>query len=93
MLLHLEAGTCNSGVGLDKINQLAIECYQAQRYKSSNANFRFKCPTCQTPFAFMSGILQHAESDCCKEDLGSESPLGRFLELARFSIDCENSEY
>ncbi|KAL3471585.1 hypothetical protein BJX99DRAFT_237093 [Aspergillus californicus] len=89
MMLHLEAGTCDSGVDLDKINRLAFECYQAQRYKSLNPNFNFECPTCQTPFAYMSGILQHAESDCCEEELGSESPLGIFLE---FLIDCESSE-
>ncbi|KAL5332132.1 hypothetical protein BJX70DRAFT_385047 [Aspergillus crustosus] len=92
MMLHLEAGTCDSGVDLGKINQLAFECYKAQHYKSSNANFDFECPSCQTPFSFMSGILQHAESDCCEEGLSSESPLGIFLEFARSSIDCEGSE-
>lgn len=92
MMSHLEAGTCGSGVDLDEINQLAFECYQAQWYKSLNANFDFKCPTCQTPFAYMSGLLQHAESDSCEAGLGGTSPLGIFLEFSRSSIDCEGSE-
>ncbi|KAL3435051.1 hypothetical protein BDV09DRAFT_81993 [Aspergillus tetrazonus] len=92
MMLHLEAGTCTSGVDLDEINHLAFECYQAQSYKSSNTNFNFECPTCQTPFLFMSGLLQHIESDCCEEELGSESLLGTFLEFARSRIIYESSE-
>ncbi|PYH40069.1 putative C2H2 finger domain protein [Aspergillus saccharolyticus JOP 1030-1] len=92
MMLHLEAGTCDSGVDVDMINQLAFECYEALQYKSSNANFNFECPTCQTPFAYMSGILQHAESDICEVGLDSISPLRIFLEFARSSIECESSD-
>ncbi|KAL2810864.1 hypothetical protein BDW59DRAFT_66056 [Aspergillus cavernicola] len=91
MMLHLEAGTCHSGVDLDELNQLAFNCHQAQSYKSNNPDFDFECPSCQTPFLFMSGLLQHAESDCCEEELGSGDPLGIFLEFARSRIVCESS--
>lgn len=60
MMLHLEAGTCVSSVDLEEINWLASECYQAQNHKSDNSEFDYECPTCQTLFTFISGLLQHA---------------------------------
>ena len=88
MMLHLEAGTCDSGVDMDEINQIAFDCRQSQSYKSNNLDFVFECPTCQTPFLFLSGLLQHAESGYCEEWLESGDPLGIFLDLVR---SCESS--
>lgn len=82
MMLHLEAGTCVSDVDLDEINQLAFECYQAQNYESNNLDFDFECPTCQTPFSFMSGLLQHAESNYCDEVLEEEVRLAYLFILS-----------
>ncbi|KAH7117329.1 hypothetical protein EDB81DRAFT_668295 [Dactylonectria macrodidyma] len=86
MVLHLEARTCTSGIGLEEITDLAFECRQSRHYASENPDFDFECPTCQTPFAYISGLLQHAESDCCDEELGENSPLGIFLRFVRSRI-------
>lgn len=80
MVLHLEAGTCASGVTVDDVTDIAFDCYQSKRYTSDHPNFNFKCPTCGTAFSFMSALLQHAESDYCDENLADEMrPLGKFL--------------
>jgi uncharacterized protein (DUF983 family) len=44
---------------------------------------KFMCPTCQTTFLHMSGVLQHAESDRCDEDLGQGRPLWKFLRFVQ----------
>lgn len=78
MLLHLEAGSCESGRDLDFVNDVASKCRQSDSYKSNNPDFDFQCPTCKTLFSFMSGLLQHAESDACEEDV-QQKPLGQFI--------------
>ena len=86
LILRLEAGTGVSNVDLDEINQLALECYHAQNYESNNLDFDFECSNCQTLFSFMSGLLQHAESDDCDEVLERGSQLSIFIYFVRSRI-------
>ncbi len=83
MVLHLEAGTCESGVDNDWVAQVAFECHASQSFTSDDDGYDFMCPTCQTPFLYVSGVLQHVESDCCDENFGGGKPLWRFLHFVR----------
>jgi hypothetical protein len=81
MVLHLEEGTCKSGVDLSDVNDYASECHASNKYHDDDGDY--KCPTCKKYFRYMSGLLQHAESDSCDETLrkrrGSLSIFLRFL--------------
>lgn len=78
MVLHLEAGTCESGVDNEVVVDVALDCYQSRHYTNDDDDeFDFKCPTCDTPFLYMSGVLQHSESDFCNGTI--EGPLRKFL--------------
>jgi hypothetical protein len=83
MVLHLEAGTCDAGVGGSDIVDLAFECYQSAKYTTDDdADYDFQCPTCEAQFDYMSALLQHAESDSCDEklEIGSLAKFLRFLD-------------
>jgi len=81
MVLHLEAGTCESGADSDRVTEIAFDCYQSGKYTcDDNSEFDFECPTCNTPFTWMSGLLQHVESDSCDEQLAKRGPSGASLE-------------
>ena len=87
MVLHLEAGTCDSGVDSDRVNEIACECYQSKKYtRNDDSGYDFECPTCSKPFTLMSGLLQHVESDNCDEELDRWQPLGKFLHFLRSQI-------
>lgn len=86
MMLHLEAGSCSSGTNAGFVDDLAHECYQSSRYISNDAEYDFSCPDCETLFLWMSGLLQHAESNACKVSLGKNSPLGKFLHFVRLRV-------
>lgn len=83
MMLHLEIGTCPSGVDWSDIDEYARECRQSRAYlgdDDDDDDYMYKCPTCEKPFRFMSAVLQHAESEPCSEDLSRWSgPLAIFL--------------
>jgi hypothetical protein len=86
MILHLEAGTCDSGADLEIINQLASECYQAEHYSSENYVFDFECASCEILFAFISGLLQHAENGHCGSLLERVGALNIFLRFVSSRI-------
>ena len=90
VLLHLEAGTCESGADYDYITGIAFACHQAHMYTcdddgsdDDDSGFKFMCPTCETRFDSMSAVLQHVESDCCDETLAYWRPLAKFLRYLR----------
>lgn len=84
MVLHLEAETCESGADNEYVTDIAFDCHQAGMYTCDDyPDFDFKCPTCDTPFIFMSAVLQHVESDCCDETLAHGRPLTKFLRFLR----------
>ncbi|KAH8879179.1 hypothetical protein GQ53DRAFT_800349 [Thozetella sp. PMI_491] len=79
MILHLEAGTCESGVNNEWVGQIASQCHRSRCYTSDDPEFDFMCPTCETPFSYISGVLQHVESNYCKEDVAHGTSLWKFL--------------
>jgi predicted RNA-binding Zn-ribbon protein involved in translation (DUF1610 family) len=86
MVLHLEAGFCSSGTTAGLVDHLARQCYQSGRYISDEEDYDFKCPECKTVFLWMSGLLQHAESNACEVGIGKKSPLSKFLNFVRLRI-------
>ncbi|KAH6871547.1 hypothetical protein B0T10DRAFT_260541 [Thelonectria olida] len=82
MMLHLEAGTCESGADLDFVVDVAFDCHQSDSYTCDDPDFDFQCPTCDMQFVYMSGFFQHVESCSCDEDL-QEKPLRQFLNYLR----------
>ena len=88
MVLHLEAGSCESGADCEWIVEVALECYQSQWYtREDNPDFDFECPTCDTPFRYMSALLQHSESGACDGNSARNTPLGKFLHYLRVRLE------
>ena len=79
MVLHLEEGTCESQVEHEWVTETALECYASRFYTSNDPDYDFMCPDCETPFRYISGVLQHIESNSCEEDITEGKPLWRFL--------------
>lgn len=79
MILHLEAGSCPSGTNSDDVDDIAFTCYQSQQYTSNHQGFDFCCPSYGADFLYMSGVLQHAESNACAVSLGKRTAWGKFL--------------
>ncbi|PTB35590.1 uncharacterized protein TrAFT101_009368 [Trichoderma asperellum] len=85
MVLHLEEGTCKPGIDVDVIDDLATDCYESHKYLDNDGDY--KCPTCAKYFRFMSGLLQHAESDSCDETLRwKHGPLAVFLRFLKTRV-------
>lgn len=83
MVLHLQAGTCESGADEDFVYDVALGCRQSHRYTSSYSDYDFECPGCSTCVTSMGALLQHAESDACDEGLAHFTVLGQFLSYLR----------
>ena len=71
MMIHLEAGTCNSGVGHDEIDDWAFDGSRAYTNNWTDY-YRYQCPTCAEDFRFVSGLLQHIESLACQQELDGD---------------------
>lgn len=82
MLIHLEAGTCDSKVDLVHLNKLAAKCYQWKKYLlkdwraellNGEKGYRerdeepFKCPRCEVEFPKLSSLFQHVWSTSCEQ--------------------------
>ncbi len=79
MILHLEEGTCESQVDHEWVTETALKCYASRFYTSNDPDYDFMCPDCETPFRYISGMLQHIESNSCDEDITEGQPLWKFL--------------
>ena len=75
MVLHLEAGTCQSGSDSDRVDRVGAESAFSQR--NSDNSYYFACPRCQREFRFMSGLLQHGFDSGC--DINDFDELEEFL--------------
>ena len=71
MLIHLEAGTCGSGVGRDEIDDWAFH-YSRAYTNNWNDYYRYQCPTCRENFRFVSALLQHVESRACEQEIDGD---------------------
>jgi hypothetical protein len=77
MMIHLESGTCESGVECGELDRLAYECYQRGKYINGwNEYYKYKCPDCENQFRYLSGLFQHVESDACNQQVEGTS-IGR----------------
>lgn len=80
MVLHLERGTCASRADCDLVEEAARSSQNLADYRSQYSNFPFECASCDDYFRFVSGLLQHVESDKCEESLGCSGLLDCFLD-------------
>lgn len=78
MVLHLEEATCASGADLEVINVAAKLTPGIGVYLSYNSSYPYDCSSCKS-LRFMSGLLQHIESDRCGDRLGRGGPLDTFI--------------
>ncbi|OCK89144.1 uncharacterized protein K441DRAFT_296726 [Cenococcum geophilum 1.58] len=90
MIIHLESGSCDSGINILDLNESAALCYQWKHYideeyhddmvegydlyldymgNYNGSVYPFKCPTCGTGFAKLSGLFQHIGSQTCDQRL------------------------
>lgn len=84
MVLHMEVGNCPSGINTEKMEMIAGHCHLWPRFLDRKKEFPYGCPTCGERFRFMSGLLQHAESARCDENLDEHfGPLATFLRFLR----------
>ena len=83
MVLHLEADTCDSGWDCEDVREIAFECHLSYAYTNDDDyDYDYKCPNCDMDFTYISGLLQHAESDACDADVKTGA-LGKFLRFLR----------
>lgn len=87
MIIHLESGSCESGICATDLNIWAAECYQWRHYIDRDYRedlldgvdiqleygpaYPFHCPTCGSDFSRLSGLFQHVTTQSCTEDLES----------------------
>ncbi|KAF7597384.1 hypothetical protein BBP40_006326 [Aspergillus hancockii] len=62
MLIHLESGSCPSGVDEDRVDYLARSYYNRTFAQTdSDGAWRYMCPGCERVYRTLSGLFQHAE--------------------------------
>ena len=88
MMIHLESGTCASGVCMTDIDHWAQQCYQHWAYTTSdNGGYQYKCPDCGMDFKYVSGLFQHVESPACDMRYeGSIAKLRDYIEMRTCDI-------
>ncbi len=74
MMIHLESGTCDSGVDCVDLDRFAYLCYQSRAYTNGwSEHKKYKCPECQKKLRLLSGLFQHVESDACNQQIRTKS--------------------
>ncbi|KAF2118182.1 hypothetical protein BDV96DRAFT_569423 [Lophiotrema nucula] len=84
MIIHLEAGTCPSGIDVYDLNKSAARCFQWRKwidksYRSDllyhvpigQGEFPYKCPTCDAGLPKLSSLFMHVASPACAQTLNS----------------------
>lgn len=86
MILHLERETCESGVKLRHVHYYAEDCETSEWYLDDWGGY--KCPACDKPFEYMSGLVKHAETDNCHDLIrGKDDPLSVFFRFLKTCIE------
>src|SRR5436190_5839239 len=88
MLIHLESGSCASATDIDKVDNLAFECYQHSKYSTGiDDDFPYFCPSCEREFQTVSGLLQHSETvPNCQDHVRYPGCLGKLENFMRSRI-------
>lgn len=69
MVLHLESGNCESGTELHDINTWVFDDFGCRQYTNQWTDYyQFCCPTCSNTFRYISGLMQHIESNACDQN-------------------------
>ncbi|KAF2253242.1 hypothetical protein BU26DRAFT_477300 [Trematosphaeria pertusa] len=94
MIIHLEAGTCASGIDMLDLNKSAAMCYQSRKWvfkefrnglrehiAPAPAECPFKCPTCEAGLPKLSSLFMHVASPSCGQGIngGAMKKLKRWL--------------
>ncbi|KAF2729121.1 hypothetical protein EJ04DRAFT_502886 [Polyplosphaeria fusca] len=80
MIIHLEWGTCVSGINALDLNKSAAICFQWRKwidkiYRQDLLQhtpfepgvYPFKCPTCEAPLPKLSSLFMHVASPACSQ--------------------------
>lgn len=60
--IHLESGTCESGIDCGDVLQCLLRCEgEWKNYADDGHMYPFRCPSCNRKFAYMSSFFQHFE--------------------------------
>ena len=65
VVLHLEAGKCQSGSDCDLVDRVGWESRFSTTGQNSGNGYWYECPDCQKEFRLMSALLQHEASSSC----------------------------
>ncbi|KAL7921257.1 hypothetical protein ACQKWADRAFT_314070 [Trichoderma austrokoningii] len=86
IILHLELGECKSGVQARHVNCCARDEQGAEWIIGGDGSYQ--CPECDRKFKFMSGLVQHAEGEACRNAMRHKnSPLAQFLRYLKTIIE------
>ncbi|KAH7399473.1 hypothetical protein BKA66DRAFT_165403 [Pyrenochaeta sp. MPI-SDFR-AT-0127] len=83
MIIHLEAGTCNSGIDALDLNKSAAICYQWRKWiaKDCRSDLKrymrfksgvlpFRCPVCKASLPKLSSLFNHIATSSCAQRPG-----------------------
>ncbi|KAL7893471.1 hypothetical protein HDV63DRAFT_408351 [Trichoderma sp. SZMC 28014] len=86
MILHLEQEACVSGVKLRHVDYCARACESSEWYLDDGGEY--KCPACDKPFEYMSGLVKHAEEYNCDDLMRwKNDPLSIFFRFLKTRIE------
>ncbi|KAF2258284.1 hypothetical protein CC78DRAFT_537915 [Lojkania enalia] len=95
MIIHLEAGTCPSGINAVELNNSAALCFQWKKYIINEFvrdcmlngyldSLLYQCPTCFAKFGKLSSLFMHVESPSCSQTLNQ----GAIFKLRKWLFNC-----
>lgn len=86
ILIHLESGTCDSGVTETDVDDWAQECRQHGQYTNdADAEYAYYCPECELDMPKVSSLFQHVESDACAASYDDRA-LGALVRFLRCRV-------
>ncbi|OCK92594.1 uncharacterized protein K441DRAFT_706563 [Cenococcum geophilum 1.58] len=94
MIIHLERGSCPSGINAKDLNKSAAMCYQWSHFiydqyricllsrehdnSCSCTPHPFKCPDCDIGFPHLSALFQHVGTRSCDQEL-DKGAIGKLM--------------
>ncbi|KIX98863.1 uncharacterized protein Z520_05324 [Fonsecaea multimorphosa CBS 102226] len=69
MMIHLESGTCESGIDRDDVDSYIFDTYVRNRayVNQWEDHLKYQCPDCGSDFRFASALCQHVASNACNQ--------------------------